>query len=267
MKAVNLIPDDARASSPGRARGPLGPSHAVVGLLLVAVAFVLARVLVDNAVSDRTATLASLHAQVSQEQAAAARLTRYVRFEQQAQQREQTIRTIAAARFDWKRSLDELSQRIPSNTSLSTLSATVAQGGTAATTAAASASLTGPTFTLSGCTATQNDVATLLRRLRAINDAVRVSLTSSTKGSSAIVGTTSGSGCRAGGPTFNLTIYFKPVPGASAAGYTPSSTASGATTTATTSSATSTPAAITTAGTTTTAVARVANATTPGGQG
>ncbi len=239
MRAVDLIPGDARrgrASAPGGAPAALA-AYALLGLLAVALAFVTIYVLTNNTIADRRAKLTSLQAQVAQAQAAADRLSGYAQFAQLAQTRVQTVREIAAARFDWHAALSDLSKVVPSNTSLQSLVGTVVPGagagGGSAGSAGASAvrgDITAPAFELTGCTSTQDDVARLMSRLRLVNGVTRVTLGNSQKNDSTQTGASvspasgaaSGSGasrgCGPNTPTFDLVVFFKPVPGAGATG-------------------------------------------------
>ena len=129
MKAVNLIPADARKSRGGAPRSALRvPTYALLGLLAAALALVTVYVLTGNKIADRTAQLSTLQTQVAQTQAQAARLGNFGKFAAIAQTRVQTVAGIAATRFDWNQALSDLSQVVPANTSLATLSGTVAPG-------------------------------------------------------------------------------------------------------------------------------------------
>jgi Tfp pilus assembly protein PilN len=250
VRAVNLIPSDARRSGTA-GRLPSAPSYALLGLLAVAVAFMTLYVLAGNTVSDRKAKLASINAELARDQARIATLTRYQQFEQLAKARTETVREIASSRFDWYSALSDLSKVVPADTSLQTLAASVApgEGGSAGPAGASSSSLrsdiAAPALELSGCTKTQDDVARLMSRLRLIDGVTRVTLGDSQKQgsaqggaavSSAGAGSAAGStGCGAGAPTFDLVVFFTPLPGATAA-------AAGSTGTAGASSSPATPA-------------------------
>ena len=99
MRAVNLIPADVRGR--GRNRGPSTgmqvPVYVLLGVLTAAVALVTVYVLTNNSIVTRTATLNSLKTQVSQEQAAVARLGEFTKFSQLAQTRIGTVRSILPA--------------------------------------------------------------------------------------------------------------------------------------------------------------------------
>ncbi len=274
MRAVNLIPTDSRTRGSGGSRLPFGPSHAVIAVMAVAVLLVTVYVLTGNTIADRKVKLAALQQQVTQERAEAARLSNYARFVKLADARIETVRQIAATRFDWHAALSDLSRVVPADTSLQALNATVAPGDSAgggATPGAISVrtDVTAPAFELRGCTLTQDDVARLLSRLRLINGVQRVTLEDAAKpgantsaGPSVASGPNTGAqGCGSNTPTFDIVVFFTPLPGEeAAAGATPPpTTSSGASSSTTTSSSTST--TTTAASTTTTSSA----STTPGG--
>lgn len=248
MRAVNLLPTDTRASAGGGfSLGQLGPVHVVLAVLVIVLVYVTVYVLTSNTISQRQSQLAAVNQQVTQEQAQISKLTSYTQFAQLAQQRAATVKQIAETRFDWHAALTDLSKVMPANASLQSLVATVAPGasvsgagGSTGGSAASSGGLRGavnaPAFEMKGCTATQDDVARLISRLRLINGVQRVTLEDSTKaqagpgGAAAPSSGTGGSsgGCPANGPTFDLVVFFQSMPGASsgAAGSPPGSPAS-----------------------------------------
>lgn len=223
MRAVNLIPGDARRTGVTPALGRLGAGHAVLGVLAIVFAFVTVYVLTSNTISERTAQLATLKQQFSQVQAEVSRLNSYAQFEKLAQERAATVRQIAATRFDWHAALSDLSRVIPANTSLQSLAATVSSG-TSGSGAGGGGSIRGdinaPAFELKGCTGTQDDVAQLISRLRLINGVTRVTLQSSAKAGGGQSGSApaSGGGACSNGPTFDMVVFFQPLAGAAATG-------------------------------------------------
>jgi Tfp pilus assembly protein PilN len=259
MKAVNLIPGDARRGAMRSGGMPGGPAIAVLGVLALAVVLMTLYVLAGNSISSRKSKLAELQTEVAQAKARSAALNNYVQFGQLAQARLSTVRQIASSRFDWYAALSDLSKVVPANTSLQTLDGSVAPGLSAGGASGASSlrsDISAPAFELSGCTKTQDDVARLMSRLRLINGVTRVTLADSQKAAGATPGaavSTSGTGpssaggqalgCGANAPTFDLVIFFQPIPGAStttggASGSQPVSTSSGASTTASTTTTT-----------------------------
>jgi Tfp pilus assembly protein PilN len=251
VKAINLIPADTRRSGPSGPRGLNPASYLLFGLLVAAVALVTAYVLTSNKVAERKAQLASLQAQVSQQQALASRLSAYAQFSKLAQTRIATVEGIAATRFDWYAALTDLAKVVPANTTLQSLSATVAPGAGGGAVGAGGAGslrpdLQVPALTMSGCTSSHEAVAQLMSRLRLINGVTRVSLADSQKSQTAAApGVTSGTGvtigtgatssaggtsstsstgssgpCAASGSTFDLVVFFSPIPGAGPNGAT-----------------------------------------------
>jgi Tfp pilus assembly protein PilN len=214
MRAVNLIPRDARRPGMVTTGFSFGPSYAILAVLAIAVALVTVLVLTNNTISDRQAKLDGLRSQLANEQALVGRLVPYQRFAQLAQARVSTVREIVAARFDWHRALSDLSKVVPANTSLQTLNATVspsAGGGGSAV----RGDIPTPAFDLVGCTRSQDDVARLMSRLRLVEGVTRVTLESS---AGAGAGVTSGSAATttstvcSGGPSFQLVVFFSAPP-------------------------------------------------------
>lgn len=215
MKAVNLIPGDNRRA--GFSTGlSLGPAYAVLGVLAVAVGLMTLYVLTNNTISKRKSEIASVQSQIVQEHAQAAQLANYVRFSQLAATRAKTVREIATTRFDWHAALADLSKVVPTNTSLQSLQgsvapqATVSGGGGAGS--ALRADIAVPAIELTGCSKTQDDVAQLMSRLRVINGVTRVTLNDSVKSVSS-TGSPTGGGCGGNTPSFDLVVFFKPLPG------------------------------------------------------
>ena len=225
MRAVNLIPSDARgrSSSRGPSTGMQVPVYVLLGFLAAAVALVTIYVLANNSVTSRTAKLNNLKTEVAQEQAAVARLGEFTKFSQLAQTRISTVKAIAAARFDWHAALSDLSKVVPANTTLTAITGTVVPGasaGAGASTGGLRGDITAPAFELTGCTVSQDQVARLMSQLRLINSVTRVTLSNSQAGNTA---STSGSGaqaCASGAPTFSLVVFFSPVANAGASGVT-----------------------------------------------
>ena len=239
MKAVNLVPKDARRGR-GSGSGPqwisadsFGPAQAVVGVLLIVIALIGLRVLADNHVNNRKATLAAMQTQFATEQAQASRLTTYASFVQAAQQREDQVSEIAEQRFPWQRTLDEMSRVMPATTTLTSLSASTSGASTATGSTTTSTDVStggGPSFTLSGCadTPNQNGTATLLRRLKLLTGVTDVGFQSSTREASC-------------GNSFSIDLSFG-ASGTATAASSSSSTTTAVATSSSTANATATPA-------------------------
>jgi Tfp pilus assembly protein PilN len=229
MRAVNLIPADARGrgASGAPSTGMQVPVYVLLGFLALAVALVTVYVLTNNTIGARKAKLASLQTQVTQEQAAAARLGEFTKFSQLAQTRIGTVQSIAAARFDWHSALSDLSKVVPANTTLQSVVGTVVPGANAGGSGGGGTNslrgdISAPAFELVGCTASQDQVARLMSQLRLINGVSRVSFSNSQVASTSAPGGSSGSsqGCAAGAASFDLIVFFQPVANAGATGVT-----------------------------------------------
>jgi Tfp pilus assembly protein PilN len=226
MRAVNLIPSDARRATTRRgAIGQFDPAHAVIAVLAVALVFATIYTLTNNTIGSRKAKLGALQTELAQAQSQAARLDNYVAFEQLAQQRVETVREIASARFDWHDALADLAKVVPANTALQSLTGSVVPSAAVSGSSGSGSSVRGdepgPAIELDGCTKTQDDVAQLMSRLRLIDGVDRVTLNSSSKaassGGGASVGGSSG-GCSSNWPVFDIVVFFEPVANAGPTG-------------------------------------------------
>jgi Tfp pilus assembly protein PilN len=236
MRAVNLVPQDARRGGVNPSLGRLGASHVLIAVLLIAVGYVAFYVLTTNKISQRKSELAGLQQQVTREQAAVARLDRYQKFEKLAQARAQTVREIASSRFDWHAALEDLSKVVPTDTTLQSLSATVSPttssaGGASGAAGGIRGAIDSPAFEMTGCTGTQDEVAQLMSRLRLINGVSRVTLGQSVKpasGAGSSSTSTASTHC-AGGPSFDMVVFFQPMANTlPTTGQTPATTTAGA---------------------------------------
>jgi Tfp pilus assembly protein PilN len=234
VKAVNLIPADARNGGAGVSTPVQYASYVLFGVLGAALVLLVVYVLASNSVASRQAQLTTLQSEVTQAQAQVSRLGDYQKFQKLAQTREQTVEGIAATRFDWHEALSDLSRVVPANTSLQSLSATVAPGATAGGAGASAGSagslrsdVAAPALEMSGCTRSQDDVARLMSRLRLIDGVDRVTLGQSAKTEASQGGATvtasgpgSAQGCGPNKPTFDILVFFHPLAGAGPAGAT-----------------------------------------------
>jgi Tfp pilus assembly protein PilN len=222
MRAVNLIPAEERRGLRGGGSGSGDGSYIVLGVLALVVALSAGYTLVNRSVGDRRAELENVQAQVATAQAQVQRYASYTGFSALRQKRSETVRSLAASRFDWSHALHELARTIPSNAWLTSLKGTVTpgvsvDGGTADP---LRGSLQNPALEVMGCTTSQGDVAKVISSLRRIDGVERVSLSSSQKldqgspagGGSPGAGDTGSSGdCRNGNahyPQFSMTLFF-----------------------------------------------------------
>jgi Tfp pilus assembly protein PilN len=286
MRAVNLIPGDARRGSTPAGRSG-GTVYVLLAALTIAVVLVAVYVTATNDISNEQAKVSALQAQAAAAQGTATRLGPYVQFAALAQSRAATIRGIASSRFDWQSALAGLARVIPANTSLQSLGGSVVPdvsvgGGGGGGASQLRSAIQAPAFQMTGCSDSQDDVARLVSRLRLVDGVTRVTLedsqksagaqagaTVSTTGSGSGTGASGGVGCGANRPTFDLVVFFQPLANAGADGVlsvgTPVSSTTGAGASTTGTAATTTGSTTTTGTATTTTPATTGTATTTTG--
>jgi Tfp pilus assembly protein PilN len=217
VKAVNLIPVEARAGQPVGAGRSQGAAYAVLVLIagLALMAYLYGKA--DHQIKSQRAQVASLNKQTQEVQNTAQQLAPYTSFIAEREARVQAVETLIDSRFDWAHVFHEFGRVLPADVSISSLSGTV--GSTGSTPASGSAAAAGavPSFTLAGCATSQPVVAETLQRLRLIDGVSEVTLQGSSGGAggggaSAASGSGSGGDCPAGGPDFSATITFDPLP-------------------------------------------------------
>jgi Tfp pilus assembly protein PilN len=230
MKAINLLPTDLRGAAKGgspKANKAAAPTDepggigafVVLGALVVCVAALAMYVLTSNTVKDRTAQLDAATAQADATTQRANQLKPYADFQQMAETRIQTVKDLAASRFDWEQALRDISRAIPADVTLSTLNGSVSSetgGGSGIRSAIAA-----PAIELHGCTKGQKQVATLLSRLRSVDGVTRVTLSKSVRpdkddtasassGPTADGTTNERPACGTGRPpTFEIVMFFE----------------------------------------------------------
>jgi Tfp pilus assembly protein PilN len=174
--------------------------------------------LTNRSLSDRHAQLESVQSQVENAQAQVQRYSSYTGFTALRQKRTETVRSLAASRFDWSHALHELARTIPSNAWLTSLKGTVTPGISidGGGTDPLRGSLPNPALEVVGCTTSQADVAKVISSLRRVDGVERLSLSSSQKldqgASGGSTGDSGGGGdCRYGNahyPQFSMTLFF-----------------------------------------------------------
>jgi Tfp pilus assembly protein PilN len=224
MKAINLLPPDSRTTpKPGATKavaateepGGIG-AFVVLGALAACVVALAAYVLTTNSVKDRQAQLDAVTAQAQTTAQRAAQLKPYADFQQMAETRIQTVKDLAASRFDWEQALRDISRAIPNDVTLTSLNGSISTGANSGSGSSVRGAIDAPAVSLQGCTTGQKQVATLLSRLRAVDGVTRVTLTKSTKPQEAATNAatpdaaTLNTGCGAGRPpAFELVLFFE----------------------------------------------------------
>lgn len=226
MKAVNLIPADERrggSGAPGRSGGAVYAVLGVLGVLLIALG---AYAVLSRQVADRETDLAEVQAQSAQVAAQAEVLRPFAEFTELSTQRVSALRTLADARIDWSRVIEDLSVALPADARLASMTASVAPAvdaaagappaaGAAPAPGAEAAGAAGPSLQLAGCTNGDRDVADMMVRLRQMSGVRGVDLASATEDESSEPVAGAPADCRT---AFDVTVSFAPPPGAAAAG-------------------------------------------------
>jgi Tfp pilus assembly protein PilN len=213
MKAVNLIPADERRGGAGGGSG-LG-SYILLAVLALVVAVGAAYTVVNKSVSDRRHELTDVQARVQATTEQAQALQAYTTFSSIKDKRSETVRSLAASRFDWAHAIHEVARTLPSSAWLTAMRATVTPS--TAVDGGVSDPLRGavhaPAIEIVGCTTSQDKVAGVISSLRRADGVQRISLSSSEKLDAAGASTGSGGGddCRNGNarfPKFSMTVFF-----------------------------------------------------------
>lgn len=184
MRAINLLPEGERPHVPSGRRQ--GSAYVVVGTLGVVLVALVSYVLVANQVTSTRAKSDQAQSDATAAEAKAARLGAFGSFAQVKQARETSVKSTATERFDWERLSREMARVIPTNVFVTELEASAkpdenAEGS--GTGGAGAKAKDGPHVKLTGCAATQKDVATTMVRLRALHRAVEVTLEESARAS------------------------------------------------------------------------------------
>jgi Tfp pilus assembly protein PilN len=169
-------------------------------------------VLASNTVKQKQSDLAAVTAEADATAQAAAKLKPYADFEAMAKARVETVRGLAAARFDWEQALRDLSRAVPAEVKLQSLDGDMGLAGSGGGSGnALRGSIQAPAISLEGCATSQRGVARLMARLRAVDGVTRVSLSKSEKTATGDSGSTeSVSPCSgANPPSFSIVVFFE----------------------------------------------------------
>jgi Tfp pilus assembly protein PilN len=220
MRAVNLLPSDLRGTAPaaapsaGQERAEGIGAYVVLGALALCVAMLAVYVLATNTVKQKQATLEEVTAQAHAASAETAKLKPYADFDAMAKTRVETVKGLAAARFDWEQAFRDLSRSVPSDVKLQSLSGDMGLPGTTGggATDPLRGSISAPAISLAGCAQSQPAVARMMARLRAVDGVTRVALSKSESSANAAASATAGSTPTCSGknpPSFSVVVFFE----------------------------------------------------------
>jgi Tfp pilus assembly protein PilN len=217
MRAVNLLPPELRGTAPAPAPSarPERPraegigAYVVLGALVLCVGMLAVYVLATNTVKQKQTDLVEATAQANAAAEQAAKLKPYADFEAQATARVETVRGLAAARFDWEQALRDLSRAVPDDVKLASLNGDMGLPGTGGGGGdPLRGSIQAPAISLGGCASSQPGVARMMARLRGVDGVTRVSLSKSEQSGS--TGSESTSACEGKNPpTFSVVVFFE----------------------------------------------------------
>lgn len=218
MRAVNLLPSDLRGTAPAaapsarpeRERVEGVGAYMVLGALALCVAMLAVYVLATNTVKQKQADLTEVTAQADAAAQAAAKLKPYADFEATAKARVETVRGLAAARFDWEQALRDLSRAVPGDVKLQSLNGDMGLPGTGGDSGSdpLRGSIQAPAISLAGCAPSQPSVARMLAHLRAVDGVTRVALSKSEK-SDSTTGSADSACAGKNPPTFSAVVFFE----------------------------------------------------------
>ena len=219
MRAVNLLPTDLRGAAPAAAPSArperervegIG-AYVVLGALALCVTMLAVFVLATNDVKQKQQSLTDVTAQADAAAQTAAKLKPYADFEAQANARVETVRGLAAARFDWEQALRDLSRAVPGDVKLQSLNGDMGLAGAGGASGdPLRGSIQAPAISLGGCASSQPAVARMMSRLRAVDGVTRVSLSRSEKSGTEAASGESASPCSGDNPpTFSAVVFFE----------------------------------------------------------
>ena len=213
MRPVNLIPPEQRHGQQAPLRsGPI--AYMLVGGLVAVLVAVAALVLTSNQITDRENEVARLTQEDAAAAARATRLASYTQFRLLREQRVATVQSLADSRFDWERVMRELALILPSDVSLTELSAAAASSESAESgDSDLAGSSSGPSLQMSGCAQGQEGVAGFVTALKDIDGVTRVGLQSSALAGEEGGGGDSGAACSSkSSASFSVTAVFDAAP-------------------------------------------------------
>jgi Tfp pilus assembly protein PilN len=186
MRAVNLIPTDARKGGGAGAAGRSGGAvYVLLGGLAILVGLVAVWALAGHGIANKRANLAKLNNETAAAQAQAQALAAYNDYTKIRQDRVTTVRSLALSRFNWSQALDAVARTLPKDAWVMSMTGTAAPGvsveGGGSSAGSLRAARSVPAIELVGCTTTQSKVARLVSRLRAVPGVDRVSIADSKK--------------------------------------------------------------------------------------
>ena len=202
MRAVNLLPG---GEEQGRKVPPLPVLAGCVGAVLVSALLAVMFLSASAGVAKKQRALEQIQAEYAAMPAPAPASPVVAELPQQRQTRVTALATVLGQRVAWDRLLREVSQVVPSDVWLVTLTALAPSISPASTATPAAGAEPEKSFSLIGCTYSQDSVARFLARLSIVPDLMNMTLgRSESSGDSSGGGGGGGGQCPSGMVTFTL---------------------------------------------------------------
>ncbi|MDX6678398.1 MAG: type pilus assembly protein PilM [Solirubrobacteraceae bacterium] len=194
-------------------------AQVVCGVAALLAILVVYMVIVANQVSSGKERLAQIGGQLVTTERQAAELKPYADFAKATTDRHDTVMKVANARFNWDRTMRELSQVAPGDVWLTSAKGTLTptsavEGGSGGSATGLRGALPGPALELSGCGKREGDVPRYMDRLYSMSGVEDVGFTKAERAAQpgASGGGATGAGLCTGSAsasTFSLVTYFK----------------------------------------------------------
>ena len=168
MRAVNLLPSDE--ANQGRKVPPLPVLAGCVGTVVISALLAMMFLSASAGVAKKQRALEQVQAAYAAIPAPAPASPVVAELPQQRQTRVTALATVLGQRVAWDRLLREVSQVVPRDVWLITLNATAPSISPASTAIPAAGAAPQQSFTVTGCTYSQDSVARFLARLSVVPD-------------------------------------------------------------------------------------------------
>jgi Tfp pilus assembly protein PilN len=208
VRAVNLLPG---GEEQGRKIPPLPVLAGCVGAVLVSAVLAVMFLSASAGVAKKQQALDQIQAEYAAMPVPAPASPVVAELPQQRQTRVTALATVLGQRVAWDRLLREVSQVVPSDVWLVTLNALAPSISPASTATPAAGAEPQQSFTVTGCTYSQDSVARFLARLSVVPDLMNMTLGRSQSSGDASGGGSGGGGqCPSGMFTFTLQGAVRP---------------------------------------------------------
>lgn len=205
MRPVNLIPSEHRRQATG---AQSGSAYVIVGVLAVLLGMSAFYVMTTNKINDSKTKSAEAKAEADRLQSQANSLGPFASFTEVKDTRLSSVAQVATSRFDWERTMRELSRVIPRGSWLQSVDAKVSSPGDPSTASQNGETGGPPAVQLVGCTLNQSDVAKTMLRLHEMHGVADVKLNESSVPTGTSATSDTGGGQCGDRYQFDVTVTF-----------------------------------------------------------